>query len=186
MVKMLSRKQQGAALVQLLGKDRVVRREANYSLRDEKGKLQKDRMAEHAVEILEQKLPQCVALKVGVGAFGKGASADVDPAVMNGLKDAECAEAVAAAHPKLAVKTAVTSAEATFTNEATGQILSQHIGDVNGCDEIAAARIEAAAVTGLYGKQLDQYLSKLLSEESTATESEEDNVEEPANEPVNS
>lgn len=148
------------ALENLLGKDRVVDREQDTTLLDEKGKPDKNRVADAALKLLEGRLPDCKTLKVGVNAFGKGAAVDVQPAHMEGLSRADRAEAVAALRPKLSVKDSVTSVEATFADAAVGQILAEHVGAMGGCDRIHCGLIEAAAVTGLYGKPLRE---KLLS-----------------------
>jgi hypothetical protein len=161
----MTKQEQLAVLTKLVGKDRAVNRERDFTIRDEKGKLQRDRVAEHAVHSLEVKLGQCVSLKVGVSAFGKGATVDVVPTNMLDLSSASCAEAVAASNPKLATKTEATSVEAQFTSEGVGDIIADHIGSVLGCSDLAAARICAAATTCLYGKSLDAYLDRLAAKE---------------------
>lgn len=161
----MTKEKQLAILTKLVGKNRVVNRERDFTIRDEKGKLQRDRVADHAVNSLAVNLAKCVSLKVGVSAFGKGATVDVDPANMIDLSSASCAEAVSASNPKLATKTEATSVEAQFTSEGVGDIIADHIGSVLGCSDLAAARICAAAQTHLYGKSLDKHLEKLASED---------------------
>lgn len=147
-----------AGLKKIVGEEALVNRERDMTLRDDKGKAVRDKVAEHTIGLLASKLDKCQKLEVGVSAFGKKAVVEVDPKNMLGLSRVDRAAAVAALNPELAAKDEVTSVNGKFTRQACGEIIADHIGALVGNDDIGNAMIVAAAVTGEYGRKLERTL----------------------------